>query len=153
MLSFVFGDPIAFMKFTAFFLGLLLVAGCSSPQSSSRHSPKSAKARPDPPETVIVTYHVKPGNEDALQKVLARAWKVYQKEGMVNPSPHLDFRDSDAGGTTKIVEIFTWINHAKPEHASAAVNAVWDEMKNLCEPRNDNPALHGGEIHVLAGAN
>jgi hypothetical protein len=137
------------MRLTAIALGLLLLTGCSSLHAPSRHSSKTDQAKPDPPETVIVTYHVKPGDEAALQNVLARAWKIYQKEGLVNPAPHVIFRDDDAGGTTKVVEIFTWINHAKPEHAPPAVKTVWNEMMDLCEPRDDHPALHGGEIHLL----
>ena len=138
------------MRFALISLALLLLTGCSSLHGLSGHSAKTEKARPDPPETVIVTYHVKPGDEAALQKVLSRAWKLYQKEGMVSPSPHVTFQDDDVDRTTKFVEIFTWTNHSKPEHASPVVNAIWDEMKALCEPRDGHPALDGGEIHLLA---
>ena len=137
------------MRLAQISLVLLLLTGCAGLQGKSRHTAKDDKPKSDLPETVIVTYHVKSGSEAALQKVLERAWKIYQKEGMVNPAPHLIFRDDDTGGTTKFVEIFTWVSHAKPEHAPASVNAVWDEMKGCCESRDGHPALDGGEIHLL----
>ena len=32
------------------------------------------------PETVLVTYHVKPGKEADLQATLARAWEIYRQK-------------------------------------------------------------------------
>ena len=139
------------MRLTVFWLALLLLAGCSSFNGSSRHSSKAEKPKVDPPETVIVTYHVKPGSEPDLKNILNRAWKIYQKEGMVNSTPHLIFRDKDSWGTARYVEIFTWINHAKPEHAPADVKKIWDEMQGFCEARDGHPGIDGGEIMLVTG--
>jgi len=40
------------------------------------------------PETVLITYHVKPGKEADLEEVLRRGWKIYRKEHLVFARPH-----------------------------------------------------------------
>ena len=101
------------MKITSLLLTLSIVSltACST---LSRHTPRAPKEKQDTPETVIVTYHVKPGQEKLLQDTLARAWTIYQKEHMVAAQPHLILRDNDVGGTAKFLEIFTWAGHAAP---------------------------------------
>jgi len=131
----------------AFFLGSL--TACSTPKS---HSPRTPPAKADPPETVMVTYHVKAGQEAQLQDTLARAWAIYQKERMVSAQPHVIVRDKDGGGQTRFIEIFTWASHAKPEHAPESVKTIWNQMQSCCEPRDGHLGLDGGEVDLLTPA-
>ena len=43
----------------------------------------------DQPETVLVTFHVQPGHEEEMKKVLAEAWQTYTRLDMVLPQPHV----------------------------------------------------------------
>ncbi len=137
------------MKIAPLLFALLLVSwtACST---SGRHSQRTPPVKPDPPETVIVTYHVKAGQETQLQNALARAWAIYQKEGMVSAAqPHVIIRDKESGGQTRFIEIFTWASHAKPEHAPESVKTIWNEMQSCCEPRDGHLGLDGGEVDLL----
>jgi hypothetical protein len=111
--------------------------------------PARIKPLKDLPETVIVTYHVQSGREAEFPKVLAHAWEIYRQEHLVNAEPHVIVRDQEGEGKTKFVEIFTWVNHAGPLHAPAAVLAVWNEEMAVCEARNGHPGLEGGEVQLV----
>src|SRR5437870_2015438 len=86
-----------FMKITYLFLAVSLLAltSCATIQHSS------AKADP---ETVLVTYHVKPGKEAEFRTVLSRAWEVYRREHFAFSEPHIIVRDKEAGGKTRFIE-------------------------------------------------
>jgi len=104
--------------------------------SSGERTWRSA-AEPPPkalPETVLVTYQVKPAMERELEKALSRAWEIYRNEGLVFVEPHVIVRTRDESGKTRFVEIFTWVSGDIPDHAPPSVKAVWDGMQPLCEP-------------------
>ncbi|HZQ47037.1 MAG TPA: hypothetical protein VFC07_08500, partial [Verrucomicrobiae bacterium] len=109
-----------------FSLWLILLTACSSTPIARdpQHSP----------ETVMITYHVKPGMDVVLQDALARAWVIYRKENLVFAQPHTIVQDqSGGGGGIRIIEIFTWVNHAAPEHVPDSVKQIWAEMQGLCQ--------------------
>lgn len=143
------------MKITPLLFALLLASltACSTPR---RHSPRTPPAETAPPETVIVYYDVKPGQEAALKDALARAWAIYQKEQMVCAQPHMVVRQKEMGGPndgkSTFVEIFSWTNHAAPLHAPDSVNAVWTQLQSLCEPRDGHPGFYGGVVDLLTPA-
>jgi hypothetical protein len=110
---------------------------------------KRVKPARDTPETVIVTYHVQPGQEAEFPALLARAWGIYRSEHLVASQPHVIVRDLEADGKTRFVEIFTWVNHAAPEHAPAAVQDVWSQEMQACEARAGHPGLEGGEVEIV----
>jgi hypothetical protein len=136
------------MKFLLFFVTVSLVSltACSTPK---HHPPRADQPKEDGPESVIVTYHVKPGQEEQLQDTLARAWALYQKEHMVAAQPHILVRDNDVGGRVRFLEIFTWASHAAPKDAPDSVKTIWGQMQSLCEPRDGHPGLDGGEVDLL----
>jgi hypothetical protein len=139
------------MKITTLWLAILLVSltACST---LGHHSSRTPPKKPDPPETVVVYYDVKPGQEGALEDTLARAWALYQKENMVAAQPHLIVKETESqenGGQTRYIEIFTWLSHAKPAHAPDSVNKVWQEMQSLCLPHNGRQGPYGGEVEVV----
>jgi hypothetical protein len=124
---------------------LSLVTACSTTRPDQRH----ARNTKSPPETVMVTYHVRPGTEDQFQHVLADVWAFYRKQHLVFAEPHIIARADDGPGTTRFIEIFTWVSHTAPEHVPVSVSKFWDQMQSLCEPRDGHPGIDGGEVDLI----
>ena len=97
----------------------------------------------------MVTYHVKPGKEAEFQALLSRAWQTYRREHLVFANPHTIVRDTEQGDKTRLVEIFTWVSHAAPEHAPDAVKKIWEQEQSLCEARSGHGGIEGGEVELL----
>lgn len=93
------------------------------------------------PETVICTYRVKPGNEDAFEDLLRRHWPTLHKYELVTDEPARAYRGSDAEKRPYYVEIFDWLEGAsRRAYEVPAIAALWDPMEALCEKRGDRPA-------------
>ena len=106
---------------------------------------------PDPksPETVVVTYHVKPGSEAAMEKLLREDhWPLLWRLGYVWESPHVLVRCVEDGGKPCFREVLTWRDHDTPDNAGVEVRAVWDRMKPLVEKRGDQ-AIEIDEVQLL----
>jgi hypothetical protein len=125
---------------------LILSSGCAVGQRSA--------VAGDDHETVLLTYHVKPGDEPQFQALLARTWADYMKAGLVFAQPHLIARDTEDGGMPRFVEIFTWISHSAPVQASALgpIKDDWATMQSLCEARGHASPLEGGEVQLISAA-
>jgi hypothetical protein len=100
------------------------------------------------PETVLVTYHVREGKSDELAQLLDKTWATYQRLGMVFDKPHLVMKGKEKGGVF-MAEILPWKSHDKPDNAPAEVFALWDEMRNLCEKRDNRDSIEIPEVEVL----
>jgi hypothetical protein len=120
---------------------ILAVTGCSTTHQAGEAAAGS--------ETMLLTYHPKPGKEPELQAALARAWQVYQADHLVFDKPHVIVRDTEKGGGTRFVEIFTWIQ--APENPPADVNAIWNQEQSLCEARNGHKGIEGGPAQLVVG--
>jgi len=133
------------MKITQLLLAVLALAwsGCSTTHQSL--------VKGDP-ETVLVTYHVKPGKEAEFQTVLSRAWEVYRNEHLVFTEPHIVVQDSEDGGKPRFVEIFTWVSRSIPENAPESVKTTWKEAESLCEKRGEHYGIEPGEVKLLVPA-
>ena len=132
-----------FLKTANFLLvSLVALAGCPTAQPSGNSKPE--------PETVLITYHAKPGSEAELQATLLRAWQIYRTEHLVQAEPHTLVRDAEDGNRTRFVEIFTWVSHAIPEHAPDAVQKIWQQEQALCEARNGHSGIEGGEVTLVS---
>ena len=131
---------------TAICLSLLsFITGCISANPEDR---TGAHAK-SPPETVLVTYHVKPGQEDEFVGVLSNVWAFYSKERLVLAQPHLIAKTDDGPGNPRFVEIFTWVSHSAPEHVPTSVGKLWDQMQSLCEPRAGHPDIEISEVDLV----
>jgi len=100
------------------------------------------------PETVLVTYHVKPGKEAEFQGVLSRAWEVYRSEHLVFAEPHVVVQDTE-GDKPRFVEILTWVRRSTPEHAPDSVRTIWKQEESLCEKRGEHYGIEPGEVELL----
>jgi hypothetical protein len=108
-------------------------------------------ADPDPksPETVLVTYHVKPGSEAAMEKLLREDhWPLLRRMGFVRETPHVLVRCVEDGGKPCFREILTWRDHDTPDNAPPEVHAVWDRMHTLVEKRGGD-AIEIDEVELL----
>lgn len=130
-------------------LSLIFLIACTS--TKAPQNPQ--QQRHDAPETVMVTYHVKSGMEAVMEDALARAWVIYRKEKLVFAEPHTIVQYQDADGKSRIVEIFTWVNHVAPEKAPESVKQIWAQMQGLCPPHNGHNGLEGGEVELLVPKN
>jgi hypothetical protein len=128
-----------------FLCSLLALTGCyTSPQ---KHA-KTIRIK-DRPETVLVTYHVKPGMEKPFEALLARAWRTYRDENLVKSQPHVLVRAVEENNTVGYVEIFTWVSHAAPQNVSDSIKKIWAEEQSMCEPRTGRIGIGGGEVDLL----
>jgi hypothetical protein len=100
-------------------------------------------------ETMLITYRPKPGKEADLQAVLAQAWQTYQAEHLVFAKPHVIVCDTEVGGGTRFVEIFTWVKG--PDNPPTDVNAIWKREQSLCEARNGHKGIEGGPAQLIVG--
>ena len=135
------------MKSTYF---LIALAGISWAACSTTNHTHDGSAKGDP-ETVLVSYHVKPGEEAKFQSILSEAWQIYRTENLVFAKPHIIVRDSEDGGKARFVELFTWVSHSAPEHVPDSIKALWQQEQSLCEPRGGRGGIEGGEVEILTG--
>ena len=102
------------------------------------------------PETVLVTLRAKPGAEAALEAVLAQHWSTARALNLVRERPHVTVRSNEDGNKATLVDIFTWSDANIPDHAPAAIRALWDRMNSLVEPRGGRPGLEFLPVSVVA---
>ena len=106
-------------------------------------------AAPEVPETVIVTYQVKPGAEAALSRVIAQHWHVAQHMHLVRSSPpHVVLQGGDEG-RHYIVEILTWRDGSIPDNAPEAISELWREMGQYVVPRDGRPGIDFSPVNVV----
>lgn len=100
-------------------------------------------------ETVLITYHVIPGKEADLEAILREAWMVYQNERLVVPGRHVVALGQEADGKPRLTELFTWVDHSAPDHASNDVKQIWAKMQSCVEARDGHPGIDGGEVSLV----
>jgi hypothetical protein len=103
----------------------------------------------DSPETVMVTYQIKPHQEDALKKVIDKHWQEAQRLGLVHATPHWVVQGS-VSGKSYIVEIFTWRDSTVPDDAPKEITDLWRQMHDLTESRDGKPDLEFTAIEVVS---
>ena len=101
----------------------------------------------DDPETILVTYHPKAGEEARLKQELDKQWSTLRRLDLALVQPHLILRGKDATGKTVFFEVLTWKSADIPDHVPQEVQQIWTAMRQLVE-RN---APQGGiEIQEVA---
>jgi hypothetical protein len=118
-------------------LALAGLTACSSLNpSDEKHSP----------ETVEVTYHIKPGREVEMQALLNRAWSIYITKHLVLPRSHAIVTEREYGNRPLIVETFTWVSHSVPDQVPDSIKDIWNQMQDLCEARGGHDGLEINEL-------
>ena len=108
-----------------------------------------AQARPEEPETVMITLHAKAGAEAELAQVIARHWEAVRRLTLVRETPHLTLR-SAGGGQTDFVEIMTWRDASIPDAAPPEIQKIWGDMNRLVEKRGSLPGLRIEQMSVVS---
>jgi hypothetical protein len=104
-------------------------------------------------QTVMATFHVVVGKESDFEHVLVREWKAYKKGKLVFDQPNVVVRGKESDEKTYFVHIFTWADHATPDHPPASVTAVWQSMGPLVEARNGHPSMEITVVQLVASKN
>ncbi len=102
------------------------------------------------PETVVITFHAKPGAEAELARVIEKHWTVAREMKLVNDSPHLTLRRAEEGNRVCFTDIFTWRDAAIPDNAPPAIQAIWAQMNQLVEPRGGEPGLAFASVAIVS---
>ena len=94
------------------------------------------------PATVICTYRVKSGSEDAFRALLDKHWPTLRDVGLATDDPPLVFLGRDASGPV-FTEIFSWVDDEAPRiaHETPGVMSIWEPMGALCESRGGREAM------------
>ena len=103
----------------------------------------------DQPETVMVTFRVKPGAEAELERVIANHWRTANELHLVAAAPHVTLRGTEEGNKTYFVEVFTWRDASIPDLAPAAIQKIWAQMNALVESRGGHAGLRFEEVSVV----
>jgi hypothetical protein len=117
----------------------------------AQRSPLTVQARPDEPETVMITLHAKPGAEAELAQVIARHWDTARRLKLIRETPNLTLRSAE-GAQTDFVEIMTWRDASVPDSAPAEIQKLWAEMNRLVEQRGATPGLRIEQMSVVTEA-
>ena len=102
------------------------------------------------PETVHSLFQVKAGKEADFVRVSSQAWAAYKRLGMVIETPHVLLEAKDSAGKPYFIEVLTWKRHDIPDHVPPEVREIWNQMENLCEPRNGKRGISFDEMQVVA---
>jgi hypothetical protein len=99
-------------------------------------------------ETVMVTYHVRYGQEAALARVISRHWATARKLNLVHRVPHLLLQGTE-NSKLYFVEVFTWRDGSIPDNAPDEIRNLWVEMSQLVEPRDGHQGIDISQVSPL----
>jgi len=130
---------------------LLLVLAVAVPLATQAGADERNSSLPGPEtETILSTYHVRPGQEQAFLAAVTRTWAIYRRLDVVLPRPHGLVRRVDEGGHTLFVELFTWRSGDIPDNAPAEIKAAWRDLELLCRRPDGHSGIEGDEVTVAA---
>jgi hypothetical protein len=101
-------------------------------------------------ETILSTYSVRPGQEQAFLAAVTRTWEIYRRLDAVLPRPHVLVKKVDDAGHTTYVELFTWRSGDIPDNAPSEIKAAWRELELLCKRVDGKSGIEGEEVTVAA---
>jgi hypothetical protein len=119
------------MHITRYFIILSLISLSSCATSPA---PKTTRT------PAVNIYHVKDGAEKELELLLARAWKTYQKEGMVFSEPYMLAKTGEED-KERFIEMFVWRREYTTLNCPDSVKYLWRDMAALCEARSGEAAI------------
>ncbi len=100
----------------------------------------------DPPETVMVAFYPQAGKADEVEALIWEEWETNRRLGLVANNVHHLYRGQSETGQTVLYDMFTWKDHATPDHAPPEVKAIWRKMNAAVEKRNGQPAIEIVEV-------
>ena len=100
----------------------------------------------DPPETVIAAFYPQAGKADEVEALIWEEWETVRRLGLVANDVHHLYRGQSESGQTVLFDMFTWKDHATPDHAPPQVRAIWRKMNAALEKRNGEPHIEIVEV-------
>ena len=102
-------------------------------------------------ETVICTYRVQSGKEDAFTELLSRHWPSLNRLGLVTADLPVHYKGFDESNKPFFVEIFCWKDGSSADtaHEIPEVMAIWELMGMLTEERGAQPAMEFPHVQPL----
>jgi hypothetical protein len=125
---------------------LLAAAGAASSFNRGKGRYEKSMAKP---ETILATFHVKDGQEEAFLRADRKTWSTYRQLDAVFEKPHLLMKGTDQSGKLCYFEVFTWKDSEIPDHAPDKIKEVWRELESLCERRSDHRGIEGDEVEIV----
>jgi len=105
------------------------------------------------PETVVGTYHVRPGSEAQMEKLMREDhWTLRKRLHLVFDAPHVLVSGTESGGKPYLREILTWRDHDTPDNAPPGVEAFWKRMDDSVEKRDGKPSIEIEDVALLVPA-
>ena len=101
------------------------------------------------PEPVMRIYHVKPGKEKELRKLLELQWSIFTKLRMVVKEPHLCILIEEDSVHSHFVETMCWSGPFAAEVYSVALNKVQNEIQSLCEARGGHKGVEVWPAEII----
>jgi hypothetical protein len=123
-------------------------ASASGPGVSASSTP--AAAQESGTETVVSTFHVRPGKEQDFLDAMKGNWPELRRLGLVLAEPHLFLRGTEDAGKPVFVEVLTWVDHDAADNAPPQIQKVWARLQADCEPRDGRPGIEIPEFQVVA---
>ena len=102
--------------------------------------------------TSLCIYRVKPGSEEAFERLLARHWPTLYRVGLGANVPSTIYRGAEAENQPIFVELLHWHDASGPDtaHEFPDVMAVWEPMGKLCEDRGGRPSMEFPIVEPVA---
>jgi hypothetical protein len=104
------------------------------------------------PETVHVTYHVRPGKLGDFLQVLGRHFPAGRRAGIVLAEPHVILSGKEEGGKPVVIEVLTWRDADDPDEVAEKhpeIRKIWDGMNALVEKRGGRPGIEIDAMDVV----
>jgi hypothetical protein len=109
----------------------------------------SAQITQGRPETVMATFHARPGFEAELEKLIEDHWVAGRRIGAMEPTPHLTVRGIEGDSRTFFVHIFTWRDDRIPDAAPPEILAIWTRMNALVESRDGHAGIEFVQVATV----
>ena len=130
------------MRMIRAFAMLGVVAGLAA--GTALRAPAQSESEP---ETVLVTYHVKDGQQAQMESIIRKQWAALRRLDVVEEQPHLLLRGVEDGGKPVYAEVFAWKTADSADHLPAEIQTLWKLMNSLVESRSGRPGI---DIHPMA---
>jgi len=128
---------------------LLFVVAAAVPAVIGAATDEKPPSLPGPEtETILSTYHVRPGQEQAFLAAVTRTWAIYRRLDVVLSRPHVLVKKVDEAGHATYIELFTWRSADIPDNAPAEIKAAWKDLEILCKRPDGNSGIEGDEVTV-----
>lgn len=103
----------------------------------------------EPPETILSFYHPKEGSEAQLEQAIRDNIALMKKLDLIEPSPVVFARGTDAKERPYFVAIFTWRSASIPDNAPPEIKKSWATLESLVEPRGGKRGIAFDAVELI----